>query len=126
MYLFIVFSTAFFIIGNLIRNQKKYNLIVGYNALTKEQRKKVDMKGLSRMVGNLCFFLGIITLILSFYVSKITILVYIALVYSALFYLLYNRSKYDKRLKEGDKIKKPEIIILSISFVIVVIFILMT
>lgn len=58
-----ILSIIFFIIGIGIRYFKWHFLIAGYNTMSEEKKKNVDINGLSRLMGNFCFLLAILFLV---------------------------------------------------------------
>jgi len=118
-----LFSLAFLTIGYNIKYRKAHNLIPIYNSLSKEKRNKVNMEGIATMAGNLCFFIGLSTLLLAFYINRITIALYIALVYGSIVYAIHKRVEYDKNIRKLDKSMTYQLIGLAISFVVVISFV---
>lgn len=46
-------------VGYLVNNKKRYNLLAGYNDMNKEQRKRVNIKRISRTAKLVLYFMGI-------------------------------------------------------------------
>ncbi len=63
--MFVLYITAviFFIIGIGIRFFKWYFLIAGYNTMSEEKKKNVDIEGLGKLMGNFCIITAILLLI---------------------------------------------------------------
>lgn len=51
------------LLGVMVKYYKAYWLISGYNTMSLEKKKNVDVVGLSRFIGNMCFVMAAIMLI---------------------------------------------------------------
>lgn len=59
----ILVSFIFIILGIAIKNGKMYNLIAGYNTMTKEQQKKYNIEGIAVVFRNGLFAIAILNCI---------------------------------------------------------------
>lgn len=50
-------------LGVLVKHYKAYWLISGYNTMSKEKKKNVDIEGLAKFTGNMCFAIGIVMIL---------------------------------------------------------------
>lgn len=108
-------SIIFIILGICIKYFKAYWLISGYNTMSVEKKKNVDIKGLGNIMGNFCFFLaGIIfvyTLSLIFELMLLSITVGIIFVVSIIYIIIKsqrfdgNVMNHDGTIKNSEKIK---------------------
>jgi len=120
----------FAVLGVLIRYFKWYWLISGYNTMSVERKKLVDIEALGNFMGNCLFLiaglqlLGAYLLYINFpEASQVIPLAVVALI----IYMLFNAQKYDSgALNPDGTMKKSTILILGtvfILFVVLVIFI---
>lgn len=84
------------------------NLIAGYNALTKEQKKQVDIKGLSSHLRNSFIGMGLF-IIIGYYLlawlglyDAVEILVLVA-IYGGVIYIFVKSRKYSLKKKKTKK-----------------------
>ena len=122
-----IFSFAALIIivlGIAVKYFKAYWLISGYNTMSKEKRKNVDIEGLASFICNFCFLLGAIIFLGGLLVAAgkaiIGLLVF-ALVVPASIYELIKAQKYDgnTRNPDGNMNIKTKVIVGSISLLLV-------
>jgi magnesium-transporting ATPase (P-type) len=59
----IVTALIFIILGIVIKNGKYYNLIAGYNTLSKEEKAKYNIEKIATLFRNVMFFMAAIILI---------------------------------------------------------------
>ena len=105
---------ALLIIGLLIKYKKAYGLISGYNTMSPEKKRNVDIEGLGRLVANLCFLLaGLILIAAALAFAGLTVLAGIgfALILPVVLYFVVKAQKYDGntrdengRMKTGTKV----------------------
>jgi len=112
----------FIVLGILIKYKKCYWLISGYNTMSKEKKKNVDIVGLSRLMGNFCFvmagilFIGIVLNYLGMFVAFAFSLGSIFLIVP---YLLIKAQKYDNNSRRPDgKLKFSVIAIIGLILLI--------
>jgi hypothetical protein len=65
MYIIVGIAFLLFIFGILIKYFKAYWLISGYNTASLEHKRKVDIAGLGKFVGESCFVIGLFMLVLA-------------------------------------------------------------
>jgi hypothetical protein len=63
VFLMVFIISVLVIFGVLIKHYKCYWLIAGYNTTSDIERKNVDIVGLSRFMGNICFVLAAVLLV---------------------------------------------------------------
>lgn len=114
-YLLVVLpSIIMIILGISIKYFKAYWLISGYNTMSKEKKKNVDVERLGVMMGNFCFALAfymfVIILFLVLEIPVVSIIAVVLLV-ATIIVLLIRAQKYDGnaidengRMKTGTKI----------------------
>lgn len=59
----IIVAIVFMILGILIKDGKKYNLIAGYNSLSKEEKKKFDIEKIASLFRVVMFGMAAILII---------------------------------------------------------------
>jgi len=64
-------ALIFIFLGILIKYGKMYNLIAGYNTMSKKEKKKVDIKGIATLMRNVMFGMALLILI-GYLISKQT------------------------------------------------------
>ena len=106
-----------FALGYLIRFRKAYWLISGYNTMSAEKKQKVDTEKLGRLMGNMCFIMGILMFIgiLLIYL-RLAALGFIVLggLIPVILYILIAAQKYDgNNFDEAGKMKKGAKIIIG-------------
>jgi hypothetical protein len=115
-------------LGMAVKYLKAYWLISGYNTMSQEKKKNVDVEGLGSFVGNFCFVLGAIIflggLFIAFGKSLIGLIIF-AFIFPASIYAIIKSQKYDGNSKnpDGTMNTKTKIIIGSISLLIIFTFI---
>ena len=92
-------------LGIMIKYYKAYWLISGYNTMSEETKKKVDIEGLARFIGNACIVMAAI-------LSIATVFFMIdqqwlgGMMFAAIFpysmYLIVKSQKYDGNSKNSD------------------------
>jgi len=120
----------FAVLGVLIRYFRWYWLISGYNTMSKERKKQVDIEALAYFMGN-CLFLiaGLQFLGAYFYYIEIPVVSQLAplVVVALIIYMLIKAQKHDSgALNPDGTMKKSTKLILGtvfILFVVLVIFI---
>ena len=109
----------------LIKHKKMYWLISGYNTMSKDKKKKVDVEGLGKHIANMCFVMaGIIFLGAFFLVNKE--MIFFGITYAGflpvIIYTLVAAQKYDGNTKDAKgKMKKGTKIVLGIIIAILMI-----
>ena len=97
----IAIAILFVLLGFAIKNGRMYNLIAGYNTMSKEEQSKFDIEAIATVFRNVMFCISAI-LILGYIIShwldnsKIEVYVAIPTVIIAVIYLIVvsNSSKY--------------------------------
>lgn len=112
------------VIGALIRFKKAYWLISGYNTMSREKKEKVDIEGLGRFTGNICFvYAAVILAAIIFMVLNVSVaaLVVFALLLPLIIYTLVKAQQYDgnTRNEKGEMNRKTKWVIASISLVVI-------
>jgi len=59
----IILALIFFVFGYLVKYQKMYWLIAGYNTMSKEEQNKIDVKRIATVFRNAMFGMAFILLI---------------------------------------------------------------
>nr|WP_315141844.1 DUF3784 domain-containing protein [uncultured Flavobacterium sp.] len=62
-------ALLFIILGLLIKYGKMYFLIAGYNTMSKEEKEKIDIKGIATLFRNVLFGMAL-TIIAGYFVAK--------------------------------------------------------
>lgn len=110
-------------LGMAVKYLKAYWLISGYNTMSSEKKKNVDVEGLASFICNFCFALGAIMFVGGFFIAinKATVGVIIFVVtFPASIYAIIKSQKYDGNTKnpDGTMNTKTKIIIGSISLLL--------
>jgi hypothetical protein len=85
-------------LGILVKYYKAYWLISGYNTMSKEKKKNVNIEGLAKFIGNMCFAmgavmsLGTVAIILG---QEITGAIFFAAFFPITIYLMIKAQKFD-------------------------------
>lgn len=116
----------FLVIGIAIKYYKAYWLISGYNTMSKEKKKNVDIENLGILMGNLSFVLAVI-----FLSASVLILVKQMFIASTMFFLIIPLSiyivikaqAYDKNTKNPDGTTKTGT---KVTIGLVVVFLILT
>lgn len=62
-------AVFFIILGILIKYGKMYFLIAGYNTMSKEEREKIDIKGIATIFRNVMFGMALV-IIIGYFIAK--------------------------------------------------------
>ncbi|MCZ8228357.1 DUF3784 domain-containing protein [Flavobacterium sp.] len=62
-------AILFIIFGILIKYGKMYFLIAGYNTISKEEKEKIDIKGIATLFRNVLFGMAL-TIIVGYFIAK--------------------------------------------------------
>jgi len=92
------------IIGIMIKYKKAYWLISGYNNLSDEKKKNVDIENLGKLAANLCFFVAgliLVAFILIFIGKAVFSLFVLALLIPTIIYTLIMVQKYDGNSRDN-------------------------
>ncbi len=98
MWIYFILGVFFIVLGLAVHVFKWYFLISGYNTMSKEEKEKVDTKGLGRLMGIYCYTNGGILLLTGFLTAiglKPTLtpaLIYLGI---STVYLLVKAQKFD-------------------------------
>lgn len=121
-------SAIFIILGICIKVFKMYWLISGFNTMSAEKKKNVDVKGLGNMMGNFCFIMAgiIFAFIVSLFFENVvlSIIIIVTFVFTII-YMIIRSQKFDGNAmnKDGTLNTKTKIIIGSvISFLVLILF----
>lgn len=103
----VMFSSALItlILGVLVKYYRAYWLIAGYNTMSQEKREKVDVVGLSKLSGNLCFAIAavlIIATIMFMFDKEAWGGITLALIVPISIYALIKAQKFDGNTKNPD------------------------
>lgn len=106
-------------IAFVVHNKKNYSLISGYSSYTEEEKKELEKNGYTRAVGRFCWTMAVLWIMsipfIGFHVSySIEVFVSIFLLYTMIGSL--NLTRYDVK-----RTKKRNRIILSVTYVIVIV-----
>lgn len=113
-------SILFLIMGFFIKYLKFYFLIAGYNTMDKEDKRLIDIEGLSKLLGNYFFITGtagLISMVLRYLRFDWSFEIYIGFIILSLPYLLWKAQKYDKRVTDYKDYKPICIIITIVIFI---------
>ena len=113
MILFIAFLLPIFIfalIGFLIKYKKAYWLISGYNTMSEEKKKNVDIESIGKLMSGMCFLVAAIMLVALVFIllGKPAISGLLsALILPVIVYTVIKAQKYDGNTRNSDgKMKK--------------------
>lgn len=93
-------ALLFITIGVAIKYGKMYFLIAGYNTLSKEDQKKIDIQGIATLTRNVMFTMAVILIVGYFIVHKFNIeienILFICTIVIGTFFLVIrsNSKKY--------------------------------
>lgn len=91
------------IIGILIKYKKAYWLISGYNTMSTEKKKNVDIEGLGKLAANLCFSIAgqILFGAIFIFIGRVTIsLLFFGLLIPTIIYFLIKTKKFDGNARD--------------------------
>lgn len=118
--IFVMLSLLFIALGVLIKYFKCYWLISGYNTSSKEERERVDIASLGKLVGNFCFFLGAMFLVIGILslsgFDSAAIITY-PMIFISVIYLILKSQKYDSNPKSS-RTSKIAALLLGSFFII--------
>ena len=107
-------------IGIMVKYYKAYWLISGYNTMSKEKRKKVDIEGLANFTGNVCIIMGAMMLLATVMImigqEVLGGIIFTAFIPLSI-YIIVKSQKYDSNTKnpDGTMTKKSKLIVGGIS-----------
>lgn len=117
MWLMVSLGVMFLVLGVMIKHFKWHWLIAGYNTMSKEQKKKVDIEGLSKLMGNYCFAMSgalIILGLLNHWGFNWAVWVFVALILIGTLWLLVSAQKFDgNAVNEDGTLKEKTKLILG-------------
>lgn len=103
------------LLGYLVRFRKMYFLISGYNTMSVEKKKKVDVEQLARLMGNCLFVMGVLIslgMVLTSVGQSALGLAAFLMVLPVVTYLLVSGQKYDGNTRTASGRMKPGVKIL--------------
>lgn len=110
------------IAGVLVKYKRWYWLISGYNLMSKEKKKNVDIEGLSRLTGNFCFILAGVLFtgtILNYFGMFIGFALSLGSIFFIVSDMLIKAQKYDNNSKRPDgKLKFSVIAIIGFLMIV--------
>ncbi len=119
-------SIVLIFLGISIRHFKAYWLISGYNTMSAEKKKNVDVESLGKMMGNFCLVLAglmfVFILALTFEQTTFSIITAL-LIAAAIIYFIIKSQKFDgNAMKSNGKMKKSSKVIvgLIVAFLVLV------
>lgn len=87
------------LMGIIIHRFKLYNLIAGYNTMPKEDREKVDIKGVAKLMRNMFVLMGLAIGVLTY--LKLEKYIVVAIVSGAILTaILANSGRYNTSRKD--------------------------
>jgi len=102
------------IIGLSIKYKKAYWLISGYNTMSAEKKKNVNIEGLARFMANVCFIIAAIIFVASVFIligESTVALILFALIFPVVIYTLIYAQRFDGnafnskgKMKTGSKV----------------------
>lgn len=116
MAIMIIVGILLIVFGVLIRNFRKYEFVSGYGRASEEEKKNIDIEGLSIFIRNYSFILAAIAFICAYceYFRKAkTLVALIVLFVAVLAFMVFNIHKYDKN-ENNPRIRKRTIISVTI------------
>ncbi len=114
------------VIGFAIKYKKAYWLISGYNTMSKEKKKNVDIEGLGKFTANICFAIAAIIFVasvLSAFKLMLAAGIVFALVLPVIIYSLIKAQKYDGNTREANgKMKTGSKVLIGsiIAFIVLI------
>lgn len=105
-YVLLFTAVMFVVLGVLIKHLKCYWLISGYNTMSAERKKNVDVVGLANLIGYYCYFLAALFVVawlfgqLEYHTPMLAVFIIMGI--SAIF-LIIRAQKYDHNKKLGNK-----------------------
>jgi len=107
-------------LGVLIKYRKAYWLISGYNTMSKEKKGNVDIEGLAKFTGDMCFAIGAIILLGTGAITfgqEVAGAIIFAAIFPLTIYILIKDQKYDgnKLNPDGTMKRKSKILIWGIT-----------
>lgn len=126
----IVFLVAllFFAMGFAIKYKKAYWLISGYNTMSEDKKKNVDVQGLGIFMGNMMFLMGGVLLVAALFLALkqaiIGIILLLLLIPLSLF-IIIKAQAYDGNMKneDGSLNRNAKLLIGVVAVSMVIIFI---
>ncbi len=113
----------FLLLGVLIKHFKCYWLIFGYNTASQEKKKNIDIEGLGKFMGNLCFllagvfFIGTVLDYLGFFYGLVISMGSLFLIIPI---VLIKAQKYDHSTQTHDgKTKKSVLLIICLLSLVI-------
>ncbi len=122
---FFVFMTMVTVcLGVAVKYLKAYWLISGYNTMSRDKKKNVDVARLGNLLGNFCFVLAAIMFLSGILLAsgkEMSGMIVLSLIFPLLIYVLIKAQKYDgnTRNPDGTMNTKTKIIIGGISLFLV-------
>lgn len=116
MVIMIIVGILLIVFGILIRIFKIYKLVSGYGNATEEEKKNIDIEGLSLFLRNYCFILAIIMFACAYcvhYSKAKTLVVLVVLFVAVLAFMVFNIKKYDKN-EYNPRVRKRTIVSITI------------
>lgn len=119
-------SIVLIFVGVCIKYFKAYWLISGYNTMSDEKKKNVDVENLGKMIGNFCFVMAglMFVFILSLVLEQTTLMIITALMLaSSIIYTVIKSQKFDgNAMKSNGEMKKSAKITvgLTVAFLVIV------
>lgn len=119
-------SLIIIFLGICIKYFKAYWLISGYNTMSAEKKKNVDVESLGKAMGNFCFVLAglMFAFILSLFFEQTTIsIIAVVMLVAAIIYFIIKSQKFDgNAVKSNGKMKKGTKVIvgLIVAFLVLV------
>lgn len=113
------------IVGAAVKYKKAYWLLSGYNTMSAEKKKNVDVEGLGNFAGNVCFIIAGILLLAGIFIfmeqTVIALILFSSLIPIAIFTII-KAQKYDgnTRDEKGKINKKSKIIVGAVVGVLVI------
>lgn len=112
----------FLALGFLIKYKKCYWLISGYNIMSEEEKKNVDIVGLSKFMGDSLFVIAGILLIgsiLDYFRIFLGFAISLGSIFVVVSYMLIGAQKYDNNTKRPDGKLKTSVIFIIGSIMLV-------
>ena len=123
VYVIIFLSLLFAGVGFLINANNAENLLAGYNTLSTEQRKNVDLHGYLRLFKKFHLFLGISVLVIGlglYVLADESVLILFMTIYPILAYLIFIIIGFRFDQNPSDLKKYAGVLVLVISLILVI------
>ena len=126
----VILAFVFIFLGWGIQREKWYFLISGYNSMSKEEQAQIDVEGLGKAIGAMCYFLAVALVALGLFVHfnlwELLWFVTVLIIVIPILFVFYTRRFYPNGMSSTisgtkPKTKKVSVMITSITLISVAI-----